>query len=395
MPASRITPLLLSIALSVSAFAGDAEDIANSLVRGDAGDALASADKALIKSPRDARLRLLRGNALAQLGRIPEAIQVFAALTTDYPTLPEPFNNLAALYAQQGQLDKARTTLQMALQTNPAYATAHANLADVYAKLAAQSYEKALQRDVVERQNGQSAAPATPATPRLALVQDLVSSHSTGASTTIAAKPLVVAALPMPAASTPAPVAKAPASPIAPPVAKPTEKPATTATKMTPPPIVVAAVEKKTTTPANPPPVGLAPVKPVAPSTATAKAPAAITTKPESGKDAESQVLASVHGWADAWSQKRVSVYLASYAKGFKPGGISRSEWEKQRRDRIEAAHKIEVKLSNIKVKLEGDTASVHFVQRYKSDRLDSSTAKTLTLEKNGSRWLIREERVG
>ena len=38
------------------------------------------------------------------------------------------------LYANQNQLDKARTALEMAIRTNPAYATAHENLGDIYAK---------------------------------------------------------------------------------------------------------------------------------------------------------------------------------------------------------------------------------------------------------------------
>jgi tetratricopeptide (TPR) repeat protein len=51
------------------------------------------------------------------------------------------------LYAANGQYDKARTTLDMAIRTNPTYATALENLGDIYAKLASQAYDKALQID--------------------------------------------------------------------------------------------------------------------------------------------------------------------------------------------------------------------------------------------------------
>ena len=51
------------------------------------------------------------------------------------------------LYANQNQLDKARTALEMAIRTNPSYATAHENLGDIYAKLAGQAYGNALQLD--------------------------------------------------------------------------------------------------------------------------------------------------------------------------------------------------------------------------------------------------------
>jgi tetratricopeptide (TPR) repeat protein len=72
---------------------------------------------------------------------------VFQALSEDYPELPEPYNNLATLYAAKGQYEKAKTALEMAIQVNPSYGVAYENLGDVYAKLASQAYDKALQLD--------------------------------------------------------------------------------------------------------------------------------------------------------------------------------------------------------------------------------------------------------
>jgi tetratricopeptide (TPR) repeat protein len=69
------------------------------------------------------------------------------ALTNDYPELPEPYNNLAVLYASQGQYEKAKVALEMAIRTHPSYATAHENLGDIYAKMASQAYDRALQLD--------------------------------------------------------------------------------------------------------------------------------------------------------------------------------------------------------------------------------------------------------
>jgi tetratricopeptide (TPR) repeat protein len=72
---------------------------------------------------------------------------IFRQLNQDYPELPEPYNNLAVLYAGQGDLDKARIALEMAIRTNPSYAAAHENLGDVLLQLASQSYAKALQNE--------------------------------------------------------------------------------------------------------------------------------------------------------------------------------------------------------------------------------------------------------
>ena len=72
---------------------------------------------------------------------------MLSALTDDYPDLPEPYNNLAVLYADKGQYEKARLTLEKSLRTHPSYATAHENLGGIYAKMASQAYDRAFQLD--------------------------------------------------------------------------------------------------------------------------------------------------------------------------------------------------------------------------------------------------------
>ncbi|MGH8751188.1 MAG: L,D-transpeptidase Cds6 family protein, partial [Burkholderiales bacterium] len=101
----------------------------------------------LAAHPKDAKARFLQGLIYTEQNKQADAIKVFTGLTEDYPELPEPYNNQAVLYAAQGQYDKARTALESAIRTHPSYATAHENLGDIYAKLATQAYDKALQLD--------------------------------------------------------------------------------------------------------------------------------------------------------------------------------------------------------------------------------------------------------
>ena len=61
--------------------------------------------------------------------------------------MPEPYNNLAAIYAHLNQWDKAREALEMAVRLNPGYAVAYENLGDIYARLAAEAYAKSSQLD--------------------------------------------------------------------------------------------------------------------------------------------------------------------------------------------------------------------------------------------------------
>ncbi len=109
--------------------------------------ALEKIDAYLIAQPRDAQGRFLRGLVLTDQKRTPEAIEVFPGLTEDFPELAEPYNNLAVLYAAQGNYELARAVLEIAIQTHPGYTLAHENLGDIYAQLAARAYDRALQLD--------------------------------------------------------------------------------------------------------------------------------------------------------------------------------------------------------------------------------------------------------
>lgn len=126
-------------------------------------EALTKVESYLVKKPADPQMRFLKGVIQRNLGQQNEAIATFTSLTQDYPELAEPYNNLAVLQAAQGQYDKARAALEMAIRTNPAYATAYENLGDVYARLAGQAYNKALQLD-----SGNTSLP-----PKLALIREV------------------------------------------------------------------------------------------------------------------------------------------------------------------------------------------------------------------------------
>lgn len=100
-------------------------------------------ERNLEKRPRDPQWRFLQGVLFAETGKRAESITVFELLTEDFPELSEPYNNLAALYVEQRELHKARLLLERAIQNRPDYAMAHENLADVYTRLAIESYRKA------------------------------------------------------------------------------------------------------------------------------------------------------------------------------------------------------------------------------------------------------------
>ncbi len=159
--AASVVLLLLAPAVHADAL----QDISKQIKQGQYPQALEQVDKYLAGKPKDAQGRFLKGIVLTEMNKPNEAIAVFTKLTEDYPELPEPYNNLAVIYAQQKQYDKAKQALEMAIRTHPSYATAHENLGDIYARLASQAYDKALQID----------SSNSSAQNKLALISDLMS----------------------------------------------------------------------------------------------------------------------------------------------------------------------------------------------------------------------------
>jgi tetratricopeptide (TPR) repeat protein len=341
-PLLRRTAVALSLVFAAAAVQADElQDINRMMRQGQLPQSLERIDKFLAGKPRDAQGRFLKGLILTEMNRPNEAIQMFAKLSDDYPELPEPYNNLAVLYASQGQYEKARVALESSIRTHPSYATAHENLGDIYAKLASQAYDKALQLD----------SSNTGAKTKLAMIGELIGG---GART-----------------------ARAPARP----------EPAKTAEAA---PAKVADADKASAH------AGAAKsgAEPKAPEPAEPKAPAA---KAAGSQDAETdELLKTVHAWANAWAKKDVSGYLAYYAKDFKtPKGEARGDWEKARMQRIGAPKKIEIGIESPKVSISSaSSASVNFRQIYHSEVVKTSGTKTLVMVKTNGKWLIREERV-
>ena len=338
--------LALTAALMVSAaWADDYSDVNQLLRSGKHSEALAKADQYLAAKPRDPQMRFLKGVIQTEAGKPADAIATFNKLTEDYPELPEPYNNLAVLYAGQSQFDKARAALEMAIRTNPSYATAHENLGDVYAKRASQAYSKAVQLD----------AGNTGVQPKLALIRELFAPSGK----------TVQAARTPPPAPIPAPVVVAKA---------PTPQMSSGVVAHAPAPPPAAAVLAAPPSPA--------------PAPLSAPTPAS----PGSSKDVE----AAVQAWAAAWSSKDMGSYLGAYGKEFDPPGkMSRSAWESERRARIVGKNRISVKVSDVNVSINGNKAVARFKQAYSADALNVSSRKTLELVKAGDRWMIVRESTG
>ena len=170
-----IASIALVLSFTSASYADELKDISKMAESGQQAAALERINTYLAANPKDAQAMFMKGIILAESGKREEAIKAFTDLTEKYPNLPEPYNNLAVLHADAGQYDKAKKALETAIKTHPSYATAHENLGDIYARMASEAYDKALQLD-----GGNTRAQS-----KLSLIKDL---FGTGNKTTIAAK---------------------------------------------------------------------------------------------------------------------------------------------------------------------------------------------------------------
>ena len=244
------------IVASTPVLANEVQEINQQFRKGDLTGALDRANRYLAKNPKDAQARFLKGLILADQGKTNDAITVFTGLTEDYPELPEPYNNLAVLYASQSKYEAAKNALEMAIRTHPSYATAHENLGDIYAKMASLAYDKALALD------SKNATAQT----KLALIQDMIGGQ--------------------------------PRKPAA-------ARPAAGCRQTGRQPRRQAGCRGACTRP----------------------------SPPRQAMDVE----AAITRWAQAWSARDVDAYLAAYASDFTADGMTRANWEAQRRARITA----------------------------------------------------------
>lgn len=325
--------LCLLCPLAYAATLSEAEQLLNS---GQYEKALGQLDRYLSKRPQDAGARFNKGLALVMLERDDEAIKVFSDLARDFPEMPEPFNNLAVLYARNGRYEEARDALESALVTHPSYATAHENLGDIYAALANAAYNRAI---VLDKDN----AGVQTKLDLIAGIQRFDAIPGTPAETGNRA------------------------------VSRPASRPAPAVTSQ-------------------------AAIKPVIADNPISSAPAAVRSTSGADKKTGEQdaILQVVEAWRKGWSAQDVEAYLATYSPNFEPAtGVDRSVWEAQRRTRVVRPRSIAVQVLNPKVFQGTSTyARVEFLQIYESNNYSDQVRKLLELEKRAGQWLIIGESV-
>lgn len=426
------------------------DEVSGLLEQGRLDQAAQRAEAHLRGNPGDVQVRFLQGVIATEQGSNAKAIDIFTALARDFPQLPEPFNNLAVLYAAQGDERKAAQVLESAIRTNPSYATAHENLGDLYARMASEAYAKALQLDesrqalqpklslITQIFPGQDSAPQTVAQNQVvqpsandraaqqarkvaqveqeqarleqqALAQEQEQAAKVAAQA--AAKEqaaqeqqarleaeqqaarekeeqaAIAAIAAQQAAVEKAEAEKLAAEKVAAQQQLAEEKKAAEKQQAADAKAAEKAASDKLA--AERAAAARAAKDTVVQSTEPAEAPKASTV--------EAELNAAVQEWADAWASQNMDRYFDAYSKQFKPAdGSTLAQWKEQRTQRIVGRPTISVLVRNLKVSaMAQDSATVQFRQTYASGAFKASTQKTLRLQKEGGQWRIVHEGTG
>jgi tetratricopeptide (TPR) repeat protein len=305
-------------------------------------EALDLTNQELVNDKTNVTYRFLKGLILTRMENLEEARDVFIEITNTNPDLPEPYNNLAVIYASLGDYGKARELLEQAINTHPAYATAHENIGDIYAKLASQAYNQALELD---KDNNMARA-------KLSLVNDLFS------------------------------LPKEPAPEL---IAEAKQQPQIAAIQQ--PPVVEPEPE---VAPQIPEPQLAERREPVE------QVPLAVMTQNQESQSSISLIKQTVLEWATAWSRQDLNDYLSFYADDFSPAdGRTLEQWRQIRRQRISSPRSIQVLVSDLVVDMLGlDHAQVTFTQVYNSPGYSDRVKKNLLFKQVQNSWRITQEQT-
>jgi outer membrane protein, adhesin transport system len=97
--------------------------------------------------------------------------------------------------------------------------------------------------------------------------------------------------------------------------------------------------------------------------------------------------------WANAWTNKDVTSYLAFYDATFKPANVGRTKWFDNRKRLVTREGPIELRISNVQRRtLSPNLVETTFDQVYTSTNFKDQTQKVLQWKRKGNEWYIVKE---
>lgn len=99
-----------------------------------------------------------------------------------------------------------------------------------------------------------------------------------------------------------------------------------------------------------------------------------------------------IMSWEEDWEAKDLEKYISHYSAGFMSRGNNLSSWKEYKREFNDKQKWIEISVENIQIRREGNLIVASFIQKFKSNRINSMGRKTLYFERQGEEWKIKSE---
>jgi len=386
------------------------------LNQGRDADAIGVLEQLVENTPTDFQAWFLLGVTQAKERRFHDAVASFGKVVALQPKLAEPHNNLAVIYNELGDFRAAVKELETSLKLKPDYATAHENIGDLYVKLAADAYRKALKEGGrpalrqrynrllhIRKVNQPGTETDTRPTPssRLNTAQqpaseiahrlpertsksqtamvDAMTGQSPGPAPTDAKKIAVQPAMQQAQATSPTTLLNSEKHVAQQHIAQQN----VAATKPQRQPVLQKIIAPK----ASPATSAYNPGK-----VATGHAPPPRAPKKTVAQADIKAAMVAVEAWRSAWNRQDLPAYFAAYSDAF---DFSRrfetlERWKRYKRSVITKRTFIRVTLENIEAtKLPGGEIRLAFLQHFRSDSFNSDDIKTMMLRQTRDGWKI------
>ena len=99
-----------------------------------------------------------------------------------------------------------------------------------------------------------------------------------------------------------------------------------------------------------------------------------------------------VNKWVNSWKSGNMKTYRSCYASNFQSKGMNLSDWVSYKASVRENSNNINVRIDNLQISGDENTAKASFIQYYSSSILNSKGKKTLELKKIDKEWKIYRE---
>ncbi|MFH1135959.1 MAG: L,D-transpeptidase family protein [Pseudomonadota bacterium] len=138
---------------------------------------------------------------------------------------------------------------------------------------------------------------------------------------------------------------------------------------------------------------------PVAVKQTASAAPAPVAAKKSATKSAaniqpgeKGVVERALDDWLRDWGRKDIDGYVAHYHPDFTFNNMDLTGFREYKKQLAQKYKEVTIKVENLKIKVDGRSAFVSFIQNYRSDQYRDYGLKTLLLKKEKEKWLIFEE---